>query len=127
MSRQQEAKERSERLGAVLKKLRTQKKLTFDKVYARTGLGKSYLSYLEQGKYSDVGLDKFARLLEVLESPADRVLVEAGYLTKTTVEKQDLRSFLQTRLDLSPEDLEHAMNYLTFLSQQSKKKKGAKT
>lgn len=116
---EQTAKDRAERLGSIIKELRRERGLTLDEIRNRTGLGKSYLSYLEGGKYADVGIDKLARILDVLGAPADLVLQKAGYLSEQAGREANLRTLLKEQLGLSQANLEHAMSYLDYLAGRS--------
>ena len=46
-----------------------------------TGLNLSYLWQLEHGRFQDIGLEKFCRIMDALKLSADQVLMDSGYLT----------------------------------------------
>jgi len=111
-------KERSgtQRLGAVLRQLRLQRGVTTTYLVKTTGLSRSYLSYLEQGHFSEVGLDKFARLIAAMGLSADQVLEEAGYVPPSQEELPEPVAYLRKRYHLSPNSLEMATAFLEFLA-----------
>lgn len=96
--------------------------MSLNQVSRETGLGKSYLSYLESGEYKDVGIDKLARILVVIDHSADWVLREAGYLPDTGKAPADTRTYLRNRLGLSQSRLEQALGFLEYLAAQEAEK-----
>ncbi len=104
------------RLGAVLRRHREERDISGARLAKETGLSRAYLSYLETGKFGDVGLDKFSRVVSVLDLSADQVLREAGYLPGGAGELLEPRAYLATRFDLSPANLDIALAFLEFLA-----------
>lgn len=88
----------------------------------QTGLSRSYLNYLEHGRFKEVGVDKFARLVMAMKLSADQVLAEAGYLTKKPNALPDPESYLRSQYKLSPANLAVAMRFLEFLADGKKHK-----
>jgi transcriptional regulator with XRE-family HTH domain len=87
-----------------------------------TGLSPSYLNYLEHGRFGDVGIEKFARLVQAMQVSADQVLAEAGYLPKRSKDKPvDPHSYLRDRYKLSPANLELATKFLEFLARSQRR------
>lgn len=107
----------TERLGPVLHRLRTERSITASKMSRDTGLSPSYLNYLEHGRFGDVGIEKFARLVQAMKVSADQVLTEAGYLPKRSKGKPlDPHSYLRDHYKLSPANLELATKFLEMLA-----------
>ena len=90
--------------------------MTASKLSRETGLSPSYLNYLERGRFGDVGIEKFARLLLALRVSADQVLQEAGYLPAQPSKTPTPEDFLRTRYKLSPAQLVQATDFLEFLA-----------
>ena len=82
----------------------------------QAGLSRSYLNYLETGKFAEVGLDKFSRIVAALDLSADRVLRDAGYLAQGPEGLPEARSYLGTHYGLSPTSIEQALAFLEFLA-----------
>jgi len=92
-----------------------------------TGLTRSYLNYLERGKFKEIGIEKFARLVRVLAVSADEVLAEMGLLPAgPAAEQVDSKAFLRARYKLSPADLQSALDFLEFLSRKPSQRKAEK-
>jgi transcriptional regulator with XRE-family HTH domain len=53
-----------------------------------TGLNISYLWHLENGRFLDIGLEKFCRIAAALGLSADDLLTESGYLPRPTSRPQ---------------------------------------
>lgn len=123
--RSKTSKQRSgtERLGPVLHRLRTERSITASKMSRETGLSPSYLNYLERGRFGDVGIEKFARLIQAMKVSADQVLSEAGYLTARPNPKlPDPETYLRAQYKLSPAKLELATSFLEFLSRKERRR-----
>lgn len=69
-------------LGEILSRKRRERRMTLSDLAQRTGLAMSYLSELERGRFQDIGVEKFCRIVEVLDLSAEQVLTESGHLTK---------------------------------------------
>lgn len=106
-------------LGAAIKRLRQELGVSASELARRAELSRSYISYLESGRFKDVGLDKFSRLATALEVSADQLLIAAGYLppTRDTI---DIRLTLRRQLGLTGGTLDQAMEFLKFLTDQKK-------
>ena len=108
------------RLGAALRQARREKGLTLDALSRETGLSKSYLSYLEGGKYAGIGIDRFCLLVTALGARAEDLLGQAGYLPAGQVRRASLRAALREHLGLPERELDQAMSYLRYLSKESR-------
>lgn len=113
------AKKGEQQLGTAVKRLRTELGITGSELANRAGLSRSYISYLESGRFNDVGLDKFARIAIALEVSADQLLSVAGYLPSER-ETLDIRVTLRRQLGLSGGALDQAMDFLGFLTDKKK-------
>lgn len=92
-----------------------------------TGLDPSYLAHLERGRFKDIGIEKFARLVHALSISADQVLTQMGLLPSgPAVESLDPKAFLRSQYKLSPADLQSALDFLEFLSRKSGRPKAEK-
>jgi len=113
-----EASEQSkaQRLGAVLRTVRETRGMSAASLAKQAGLSRSYLNYLETGKFAEVGLDKFTRVIAALDLSADRVLRDAGYLPQGPEGLPDARSYLATHYNFSPTRIEQALAFLEFLA-----------
>lgn len=111
-----EVESKTKRLGIVLRKLREERGMSAAGLAKQTGLSRSYLNYLETGKFAEVGLDKFSRVVSALGLSADRVLREAGYLPVGAEGLPEARTYLATQYGLSLSNLEHALAFLEFLA-----------
>ena len=86
-----------------------------------TGLSRSYLAYLESGRFTEIGLEKFTRLIQAMDLSADQVLGQAGYLTTAPREAANVKETLRARYKLSPARLQQALEFLDFLSRREAK------
>lgn len=107
----------TKQLGATLRRLRTERGIQATQLVKETGLSRSYLAYLESGRFTEVGLEKFTRLLRAMDLSADQVLQRAGYLpTKATGALPSTEDLLRTRYKLPPAKLKLAIDFLEFLA-----------
>jgi len=109
-------KARAERLGALLRSKREEAGVGPVELTKRSGVNRSYLAYLEQGRFSEVGLDKFSRIVTALGLSADQVLQEAGYLPRADWTLPDAKTYLRERYGLPQKAQEQAMAFLEFLA-----------
>ncbi len=107
---------KSRRLGAVLRRLREEQGVSAAGLAKQTGLSRSYVTYLESGKFAEVGLDKFSRIVRALGLSADRVLRDAGYLPATSEGLPEPSSYLKATFGLSPKGGEQALAFIEFLA-----------
>src|SRR5215467_11779214 len=77
-----EREDSARRIGQVIRQKRLERGLPATELARRSKLALSYLSHLEGGHFQDIRMDKFARLIEVLNLSADEILQEAGYLPR---------------------------------------------
>ena len=112
-------------LGASLRTLREERGISAASLAKQAGLSRSYLNYLETGKFTEVGLDKFTRVIAALDLSADRVLRDAGYLPHGPEGLPDPRSYLATQYSLSPTSIEQALAFLEFLGSREQQQKVA--
>lgn len=123
-SRSEQSK--AKRLGATIRTLREERGMSAANLAKQAGLSRSYLNYLETGKFTEVGLDKFTRVVAVLNLSADRVLRDAGYLPQGPEGLPDPGSYLATQYDLQPEGVAQALAFLEFLASREQQSKTTK-
>lgn len=111
----------TDKLGPVLHRLRLERSIPASKLSKETGLSRSYISYLEGGRFRDVGIEKFVRLLLAFKVSADQVLAEAGYLPSKKTPMPHPEEFLRAHYKLSPTNLATATDFLEFLSRKQKR------
>src|SRR5487761_1027418 len=87
----------SRRLGEVVKKGRQEIGLSQPGLAKKTGLSRAYISYLESGKYEEIGIAKLALIADALEISAVQLLAEAGYLTSPKQKLPGTTSYLTTK------------------------------
>ena len=108
--------EKAKKLGAILRHRREEAGIGPVELTKRSGVSRSYLAYLEQGKFAEVGLDKFSRIIKALGLSADQVLQDAGYLPKTDRTLPEPNTYLRERYGLPPKAQEQAVAFLDFLT-----------
>jgi transcriptional regulator with XRE-family HTH domain len=64
----------SNKLGNTIRNLRLAKGLTMQELATAVGIDKSYVSYLESGKKSNVSLDILKKVAQVLQVPLPELL-----------------------------------------------------
>jgi transcriptional regulator with XRE-family HTH domain len=111
-----------ERLGPVLHRLRTERSISASELSEETGLSRSYLSYLERGRFADVGINKFARLIQAMQVSADKVLAEAGYIPQVKNSLPDPKTYLVNQYKLSGPSLQMAIKFLDVLARSEKRR-----
>jgi len=116
----------SQRLGEVVKKGRQEMGLSQPGLAKKTGLSRSYISYLESGKYQEIGIAKLALIADALEMSADQVLADAGYITRPQPALPGATRYLATKFGLDQSQVASALHYLTFLQSQKKAKRALK-
>jgi transcriptional regulator with XRE-family HTH domain len=104
-----------DQLGRAIKKLRQDLGISASDLARASGLSRSYISYLENGRFKDIGIDKFARIASALEISADQLVIAAGYLPASR-ETVDVRLTLRRQLGLTGKPMEQAMDFLRFLT-----------
>jgi transcriptional regulator with XRE-family HTH domain len=114
----------TERLGPVLHRLRTERRIQASELSKETGLSRSYLSHLESGHFSEIGVKKFARLIQALKVDADQVLAEAGFLSAhpKAAKLPDPETYLRLRYKLPADKLALATDFLEMLSRQERRR-----
>lgn len=112
----------TKRLGPVLHRLRTERSISASEMSEETGLSRSYLSYLERGRFADVGIDKFARLIQAMQVSADKVLAEAGYIPQVKNNLPDPKTYLVNQYHLSGPSLQMAIKFLDVLARSEKRR-----
>lgn len=112
----------TKRLGPVLHRLRTERSISASELSEETGLSRSYLSYLERGRFADVGIDKFARLIKAMQVSADKVLAEAGYIPQMKNNLPDPKTYLVNQYKLSGPSLQMAIKFLDVLARSEKRR-----
>ena len=116
----------SRRLGEVVKKGRQELDLSQPDLAKKTGLSRSYISYLESGKYEEIGIAKLALLAAALEMSADQILADAGYIKRPTPTLPGATRYLATKFGLDQSQVASALQYLAFLQSQKKAKRALK-
>ena len=116
----------NQRLGEVIRKARQDLGISQPELARQTGLSKSYLSYLESGKYEEIGIAKLALIAEALEMSADRLLTDSGYLNRPKPAQPKANRFLMTEFGLDQHQVRSVMDYLNFLRSQNRKKARAR-
>jgi transcriptional regulator with XRE-family HTH domain len=116
----------SQRLGEVVRKGRQEIGLSQPGLARKTGLSRSYISYLESGKYEEIGIAKLALIAEALEVSADQLLADAGYIKGPKSTLPGARRFLATKFGLDQSEVTSALQYLAFLQSQKKAKRARK-
>lgn len=106
----------TKRLGATLRKLRTERAIPATKLVQETGMSRSYLAYLESGRFTEVGLEKFTRLLRAMDLSADQVLEEAGYLPPRKRPTTSVEDVLRSVYKLPQAKLQLAIEFLEFMA-----------
>lgn len=107
----------AKRLGEVLASHRKELGLSASSVARDAGLSRSYLSYVENGKFGEIGIDKLSRVLSVLGTSADAVLEEAGYLPAGRDGLPEPKAYLAKVYGLSAGQLDQATAFLDFLAE----------
>jgi len=116
----------SQRLGEVVKKGRQELDLSQPGLAKKTGLSRSYISYLESGKFEEIGIAKLALIADALEMSADQLLVDAGYIKRPTPTLPGATRYLATKFGLDQSQVTSALQYLAFLQSQKKAKRALK-
>jgi transcriptional regulator with XRE-family HTH domain len=114
-SNKRDSKKLAENLGSALARHRKERGLSVSAVAREAGLSRSYLSYVENGAFADIGIDKLSRLIAVLGVSSDALLQEAGYLPSQPDGLPDPKAYLATVYDLPPDQVETAISFLDFL------------
>ena len=92
----------------------------------KTGLSRSYISYLESGKFEEIGIAKLALIADALEMSADQLLADAGYLKRPKPALLGATRYLTTKFGLDQSQVTSALQYLAFLQSQKKPKRALK-
>ncbi len=108
-----------------IKRLRAEVGISSAELAKRTGLSRSYISYVEGGRFKDIGIERFTRIATALQVTPDQLLREAGYLA---AKEQSLviQTLLRRQLGLKGTTLEQAMEFLRFLTEGSPSKRTAR-
>lgn len=117
----------NQRLGEVVNKARLELGISQPELARRTHLSNSYISYLESGKFEEIGISKLAAIVDALELSADRLLADAGYLDRKTPTPPRANRFLATEFGLDQHQVKSAMDYLNFLRSQNRKRARTKS
>ena len=82
------------------------------------------MSHLESGHFSEIGVRRFARLIQALKVDADQVLAEAGFLAKRprAPKLPDPETYLCLHYKLPADKLELAMNFLELLARKERRR-----
>jgi transcriptional regulator with XRE-family HTH domain len=93
----------------------------------RTGLSKSYVNYLEAGKYDEIGIGKFVLLVKALDISADDLLGRAGLLEPSNGPTPKGSRILATQFGLDALQTKSALDYLKYLTMPSRPRAKTKT
>jgi len=105
--------------------LRLERGIPATELVKQTGLSRSYLAYLESGRFTEVGLEKFTRLIRAMDLSADQVLRLAGYLpSKSSEATPPVADLLRTHYKLPPAKLQLAIDFLEFLGRRERRSAG---
>src|SRR5579875_231349 len=109
-------------LGQELRRIRELHRLSLRAVEIRTGISNAYLSQLETGKVEKPSPNYLYKLAEVYQIPYELLMEKAGYILRPSEEKPRTLAgaALATLEDLTPEEAEELMNYLTYLRSRKK-------
>jgi len=116
----------SQRLGEVVKKGRQELDLSQPGLAKKTGLSRSYISYLESGKFEEIGIAKLALIADALEMSADQLLADAGYIKRPKPTLPGATRYLTTKFGLDQSQVTSALQYLAFLQSQKRAKRAPK-
>ena len=107
----------AKQLGAVIAKARTRKGWSIFQLASRMGAPKSWVGFLEQGRYVDPAPERLAHIAELLDIKASRM----NHLTRGAVSAglPELRAYFRAKYDLSPEQIEQVERYVRRLRRQS--------
>lgn len=117
---QEDGSEKARRLAAVITRQRKAQGVTAYRLAEESGLSRSYLSHMEHGRFGELGLDKFARIVEALGVSADDLLRQAGYLSSKQADLPKIESYLAKTHRLSPEGIRRAVAFLEFLTEEER-------
>lgn len=117
----------NQRLGEVVNKARLELGISQPELARRTHLSTSYISYLESGKFEEIGISKLAAIVDALELSADRLLADAGYLDRKAPTPPRASRFLAAEFGLDQHHVKSAMDYLNFLRSQNRKRARTKS
>lgn len=111
------ADEQASKLGAYLKELREERKLTLGQVADKAGLDPSYLFYLEAGKRRQPHPDYLHRLARFYGVLVEDLYALTGYTPAE--ELPDLPAYLRSKYDLSDEVVREIENYTKYLAERT--------
>lgn len=110
-------------LGQELRRIRELHRLSLRAVESRTGISNAYLSQLETGKVEKPSPNYLYKLAEVYQIPYELLMEKAGYILHPPSEEKPRTlagAALATLEDLTPEEAEELMSYLTYLRSRKK-------
>jgi transcriptional regulator with XRE-family HTH domain len=106
----------AKQLGAVIAKARAKKGWSIFQLASRIGAPKSWVGFLEQGRYVDPAPERLARIAELLDIEAGRM----DRLTQGAVSEglPELGTYFRAKYDLTPEQIEQVERYVRRLRRQ---------
>lgn len=113
--------DQSKRLGVLLKEERERQGILAAHLARELDWPRSYLAYLEAGRFKEVGLDRFSRIVTTLGLSATNVLHDTGYLPEKPEDLPDPRSYILAKYKLTPTEADQAIAFLEFLQARSPK------
>jgi transcriptional regulator with XRE-family HTH domain len=104
----------AKQLGLLITKARGRKGVSLRELEARVGIGRSWLSYVEQGQYLErPAPDRLARLAEALDIDPMRI----DRLTKGSMAESlpGIRTYFRAKYDMTPDQAAQIERYVKRL------------
>ena len=100
----------AKQLGAVIAKARAKNGWSIFELASRIGAPKSWVGFLEQGRFVDPAPERLAQIAELLDIKASRM----DRLTRGAVSEglPELRTYFRAKYDLSPEQIKQVERYV---------------
>jgi transcriptional regulator with XRE-family HTH domain len=100
----------AKQLGALVARARARKGLSLRDLAGQLGLARSWLGYLEQGRYVDPGPDRLARIAEALDLEPTQI----DRITRGAVSDglPDMRTYFRAKYALTPEQIAQIERYV---------------
>lgn len=103
----------AEKLGHLVARARSKKGLTLRQIEEQSGLPRSWLGYLEQGRSRTLDGERLARLADVLDIPAARInRVTGGVMRKAL---PGPRAYFRAKYDLTADEAAQVEDYIAQL------------
>ena len=107
----------AKQLGALVAKARTRQGLSIQDLADRVGATKSWVGFLEQGRYLDPAPDRLAAIAELLDIDAGRM----DRMTRGAVSEglPELGTYFRAKFELTPEQIKQVERYVRRLRSKS--------